>query len=51
MTSEEAGDEIVSAVVRRKIKLERELVTASPECSARIAEDIQGLPKPACETR
>jgi hypothetical protein len=38
MISEDGRDEIVSAVERRKIKLERELVTAPYEG---LAEDIQ----------
>jgi len=41
MISEDGRDEIVSAVERRRVMLERELLTAPYECRAKIAKDIE----------
>jgi hypothetical protein len=41
MISEDARDEIVSAVEQRKVKLERDLINAPHECRAEIAKDIE----------
>jgi hypothetical protein len=41
MTSKDCEDQLVSATQRHITKLERELVTAPPECIAGIVADLE----------